>query len=144
MKTLMIIILLSLSANIFAADKIKHKQMNDFLNDSFLATKSTTPNKALVYFSNDLNPDAIGSAIVAIDSADVSDGQLIITRPTTSTNLQIPPATITGTTLTSCQADFGEVTITPTQLIVYTDRLPVGIKCIGSGNMRMFFTTIQQ
>jgi len=82
--------------------------------------------------------------LVIKDSADVSDGQVIITRPTSSVNSQIAASTITGTTLTSCQADYGEVTITSSQLIVYTDRLPIKVLCTGSSNMRMFFTTIQQ
>jgi len=60
MKILIIAILLSLANNVFAADKSKHKAMNDTLNGLYLATQSTTPNKALVYFSNDLNADAIG------------------------------------------------------------------------------------
>lgn len=146
MKTLFISFLILASSFAHSADKQLHKDMNAWLNSKFLATQSTTPNKALVYISNDTNADFIGKQIVAIDSPDVTDGQIVITKPTTSIDKQIPDATVASisSSLTSCQANFGEVTITPTQLIVYTDRLPISILCKGTGGMRMFFTTIQE
>lgn len=140
----LLILLSFISLSVFAADKQKHKDMTDWLTAKFLNSKSTTPNKALVYISNDTDHDLIGKQIVTIDSPDVSDGQVIIQRPTSTIDNQISISAMAGITLTSCQADFGEVTISASQLIVYTDRLPVGVKCIGSGGMKMYFQTFQE
>lgn len=138
MKRVFLIFAIMISSTVFSADKQRHKDMSLLLANYVLSAQSTSPNKALVYFSSRDNIDQIDYVEVLIDNADVSDGNVEITRATTVTN-----GHITIKPLESCQADFGEVTIQPAKLIVFTDRLPVRVRCTGNGGeYREFYQTI--
>ena len=137
-KILFLLFFITLTVN--GADKQRHKDMSTVMNNYLGASKSTTPNKALVYYSSRTDIDHIDYEIVTIDSSDVSDGAVEITRGSNPKNKNI-----TVTQLEACQADYGKVTIQATKLIVYTDRLPVSVRCTGaSGAYREFYQTISE
>lgn len=138
MKTLLVILTLSLTSA-FAADKAKHQAMTMKLNEYITAAQSTSPNKALVYFSSSIDVDKIDYQEVMIDGSDVSDGKIEITRPTSTRNGDVA----INPNITECQADLGEVTIQPSKLIVHTDKLPVRVLCKNNnGSYREFYQTI--
>ena len=137
-KAILLLMIMGIS-NIYAADKAKHQQMSLKLNEYIIAAESTQPNKALVYFSSKTDVDKIDWQEVTIDGPVVTDGKIEITRPTSTRNgdVAIDP------NITECQADFGEVTIQPSKLVVLTDKLPVRVLCKNnSGSYREFYHTI--
>ena len=126
------LLLFMVAMNSFAVDKQRHIDMSNYLNSMLIKLESTTPDKALVYITDKSNVDSIDTAIVDIDSYDVSDGQLIITRPVQSdlAHANENPAYVTlNPNITKCQADYGVVDIEPTRLIVKTSVLPVRVVC---------------
>lgn len=137
------LLILSLSVtSAFAADKVRHQQMTQKMNEYLGPAGSASPNKAVVYFSSRDNVDLIDYQEVSIDDADVSDGVVEITRPNSARNGILTPAQV-AVPMTNCQADKGEVTIQPSKLVVYTTTLPIRVRCQdSSGNMRQFFQTI--
>ena len=139
MKSIIFIISLIITNGAFAADKAKHQQMKLKLDEYIIAAESTEPNKAVVYFSSRTDVDEIDYQEVVIDGPVVTDGKIEITRPTSVRNgdVAIDP------NITECQADLGEVTIQPSKLIVFTDRLPVRVLCKNnSDSYREFYHTI--
>ena len=120
-----IILIALLSSTVFgAADKAIHREMTDYLNSKALTLESTSPNGALVYISERDNVNGIDASEVYIDNSDVSDGEVRITIPTTTVFNRVALQSIS-----TCEADYGEVYIQPTVLIVKTDRLPVRVTC---------------
>jgi hypothetical protein len=140
MKKILFLILAITFTNIsFGADKAKHRQMSLKLNEYVTASTSSEPNKSLVYFSSSVDVDKIDYQEVTIDGPNISDGKIEITRPTTTRNgdVAIDP------NITECQSDLGEVTIQPSKLIVFTDKLPLRVLCKNNtGSYREFYQTI--
>lgn len=140
-KLLVILISLTISSA-YSADKVRHQQMTQKMNEYIGPAGSASPNKAVVYFSSRDNVDLIDYQEVSIDDSDVSDGVVEISRPTSARNGILTPGQVAAS-MTSCQADKGEVTIQTSKLVVYTTTLPVRVRCQdASGNMRQFFQTI--
>lgn len=121
---LVLLFSLFISSMVYAADVERHRIVKQRLDGYENALKSVQPNKAIVYFSSSLNVDAIDTAEVVIDSFDISDGNIEITRP-----ISTDDGNITIQQVTRCEADFGEVEIQPNKLIVFTERLPVTVFC---------------
>lgn len=142
MKNLMILIFMIGSLQVFAQDKILHRDMTLKLNEYVLPAQSTSPNKALVYFSNRDLVDKIDYQEVMVQF-DSQTGILQIDLPTSGRNGKITSGEIALNSPKKCQSDAGEVTIQSGKLIVYTDRVPNRVLCSSlNGDWRMFFVTI--
>ena len=139
MKLSIIILISILSTNVFAVDKEKAKQTSAKLAEYLARSVSTTPDKAFSYISDRDDQDADEVAETTIDSNDVSDGKIIITR---STKL----ATGTKITLTKCDVDFGTADMpNNNEIHIITDRLPIRVECLGdNGKHREFYKTFQE
>lgn len=139
-KILLIISIFTMSIS-FAADQERHRSVTQRLNNEYnLASQSTQPNKAVVYFSSRDDVDQIDLTEVSIDGFDVSDGKIEITRPTSTFD-----GVVTIQEVTNCQADFGEVEIRVNKLIVQTDKLPVRVRCQNAtGEYRETYKTIEK
>lgn len=139
-KKLVALFLLLISLTALSADKERHRLMAQRLKDYEIPSTSTQPNKAVVYFSSRDDVDQIDLTEVSIDSFDVSDGKIEITRPTSTYD-----GVVTIQEVHNCQADYGEVEIRVNKLIVQTDRLPVRVRCQNStGEYREFYKTIEK
>ena len=139
MKSFITIVALIMSVSSFAVDKEKSKQTSNKLAEYLARSASTTPDKAFCYISDRDDPDDHEVQETTIDSADVTDGKIIITRCTkTSTGVKIP--------LTNCDVDKGTADLpNNNEIHVSTDRLPIRIKCVGdNGKHREFYKTFQE
>jgi hypothetical protein len=140
-KNLFLLFILIISANSFAQDKILHRNMTQKLNEYILPAQSTSPNKALVYFSNRDFVDKIDYQEVNIQ-VDLSAGVVQIDLPSSGRNGTLSAAEV-ATIMTKCQSDAGEVTIQSGRLIIYTDRVPNKVRCESSnGVWRQFYVTM--
>lgn len=130
MKKIILIGMIMLTANVFAANREQAKQITDQLNTFVTPGQSTTPNKGLLYRSNRDNVD--DTQVVTNLAITVSPTQVIFTR---GENLA----------LTRCTADYGTAVVNPTQIIVATTRVPIRVSCsTNDGALRAFYTTYQQ
>ena len=135
MKKYLSLFLIFLTVNIYAIDKEAAKifsQLTDSYKDSI---KSKTPNKAVVFISSRIEPDFMDLKEVNIDNIDLTDGQIVIDRPTNSSNIR---------NILECRSEQGSVTIQSNTIIVNTLVLPIRVLCTGAdGNYREAYSTFE-
>lgn len=139
MRYIATLILFCLTIPAIAQISVDKNMAIDFTNRTKAyeqSRKSKTPNKAVVFISNKVNPKYMDLEEVSIDSNDVSDGRIVINRPTSS--FKRP--------LIDCKSEMiGVVTFNDNSITVPTTSLPVRVLCYGeNGNYREAYTTIQK
>lgn len=121
----------------YSADRAKALAITNQLNTYTVSSQSSSPNKAFAFRSN---------------RDDVDDAEVFEANIDTSTYLSNQTITITRDAKdavldagTSCNADYGTVTVNGTDIVVTTIQLPVRVFCASStGADRVFWTTFQE
>lgn len=125
---ILLVLLLSFSA--FAVDKEYHRVLALKIKEYQISATSDTPNKAFVMFKDkSAGPDSVDYIEVSMIDSNVADGNVIISRPTSTTN-----GKVVLRELEKCQADYGVVQIQANRLIITTDRLPIRVTCWDSSD----------
>jgi hypothetical protein len=121
--------------NSFAVDKDLARQYSALTESYSIKNKSSTPNKAVVFISSRIDPDYMDLVEVSIDDADVSDGQIQIQRPDSSSKMR---------GISTCRSEEGNVTIQGNTLFVEATKLPTRVICSGDeGNYREAYSTFE-
>lgn len=131
---LLIISLIMTSA--FAVDRQMAKDYSVLTESYSTKRMSKFPNKVAVFISSRLDPDYMAVVEVDIDNNDVSDGKIIIQRPTSSSKMK---------SINICKGEEGSVSIVGSALHVTATKLPTRVICTGDdGNYREAYITFEK
>lgn len=129
MKKLVLTLCVLISIPSIAADRVKAKATTDLLNTYATSSASTTPDKALAFRSNRDNVDDHELFATALMTTTITPTEVIMVRGE-------------ALNLTNCSADYGTVTVTPTQIRVLTTKAPIKVLCAeANGIQKVFYTT---